>query len=171
MLAEDLASVLAVARSSPEAPRWRDGDYRTYLDPEPKPPLLRLALVAEADGRVSGFAAATLLLDGAENRCELDMMAVDPAARRQGVGRALLGAVLAWGADHGARRMGLEVRASNAAARMLYQRMGFGEEGRRAGYYRNPEEDALLLGRVVTPVSSDMSISTDKEVEGRASQC
>ena len=67
--------------------------------------------------------------------------------------------------------MGLEVRDSNAAARMLYRQLGFAEEGRRSAYYRDPEEDALLLGRVVTAVSAQGSISTDKEVEGPASQC
>lgn len=171
MRTEDLAAVLAIAAASPEAPRWREADYRAYLEPGAVPQLLRMAVVAEADGRVSGFAAASLLRDGTENRSELDTMAVDPAVRRRGAGRAMLASVLNWAAAHGARRMGLEVRASNTAALMLYRRMGFAEEGRRPAYYRDPEEDALLLGREVTPVSSPGSISTDKEVEGPASQC
>jgi [ribosomal protein S18]-alanine N-acetyltransferase len=152
MLPEDLGAVLAIAGASPEAPRWREAEFRAYLEPGPPGPLLRMALVAEAEGRVAGFAAATLLLDGTENRCELDTMAVDPGARRRGVGTALLERVLAWAAENGARRMGLEVRASNAAALMLYRRKGFAEEGRRRGYYLNPREDALVLGTSVTEV-------------------
>jgi [ribosomal protein S18]-alanine N-acetyltransferase len=171
MRAEDLAAILAIAASSPEAPRWGKAEYGAYLDPEPKPPLLRVAVVAEAGGRVTGLAAATLLLDGQENRCELDTIAVDPADRRRGIGAALLEAVMAWAAQNGARRMGLEVRASNAPAAMLYRRMGFAEEGRRRGYYTGPEEDALVLGRVITPVSQGGPISTEKEVEGGASRC
>jgi [ribosomal protein S18]-alanine N-acetyltransferase len=170
MRSEDLSAVLAIAAASPEAPGWNATDYAAYLHPT-QSPLLRMAVVGEADGRVAGFAAATLLLDGTENRCELDTMAVDPGARRRGMGEALLRAVQAWAARHGARRMGLEVRAANAAALGLYRRLGFAEEGRRARYYADPEEDAMVLGREVTEVSREGGISTEKEVEGGASRC
>jgi [ribosomal protein S18]-alanine N-acetyltransferase len=153
MLPGDLTAVLAIAAASPDAPRWRDADYGLYLGPDPKGPLLRIGLVARADGRVAGFAAATLLLDGVENRCELDTMAVDPGARRRGIGAALLRGVMAWAAERGAQRIGLEVRASNAAALGLYRQMGLAIEGRRVGYYADPAEDALLLGTEVTAVS------------------
>jgi [ribosomal protein S18]-alanine N-acetyltransferase len=51
---------------------------------------------------------------------------------------------------HEARESGitsvlLEVRPSNTAARRLYEKMGFSEAGRRPAYYREPQEDALLL--------------------------
>ena len=39
----------------------------------------------------------------------------------------------------------LEVRASNAPAISLYQKMGFVQVGRRPNYYHNPKEDALIL--------------------------
>jgi len=39
----------------------------------------------------------------------------------------------------------LEVRASNDPARLLYEKLGFQQAGRRPGYYRNPREDALIL--------------------------
>ena len=39
----------------------------------------------------------------------------------------------------------LEVRESNLAARRLYETTGFIEVGRRAAYYQNPSEDAILL--------------------------
>ena len=38
-----------------------------------------------------------------------------------------------------------EIRASNLAAQRLGQSAGFVETGRRNGYYRNPDEDALLF--------------------------
>jgi len=44
-----------------------------------------------------------------------------------------------------ARRVHLEVRESNTAARKLYERWGFREVGRRKSYYSGPPEDALLL--------------------------
>jgi len=45
----------------------------------------------------------------------------------------------------GSARAYLEVRASNGPALALYKRHGFGESGRRAQYYRDPVEDAVLL--------------------------
>jgi ribosomal-protein-alanine N-acetyltransferase len=45
----------------------------------------------------------------------------------------------------GARHAYLEVRASNQGAIAFYTRLGFRACGRRPKYYRNPEEDAVLL--------------------------
>lgn len=151
----DLEAVLTIAAASPEAPVWQPSGYAAYLNP-PQPPLLRAAFVAADSGSVVGFAAATLLLDSPttanpENRCELDSMAVDPTARRQGIGSALLGAVLAWAAEHRSHHFGLEVRASNAAAIRLYERHGLRREGLRPRYYRDPIDDALLLGKPLLP--------------------
>lgn len=72
-------------------------------------------------------------------------LAVDPAWRRRGLGRALIVAALAEADARGARRAFLDVRAGNEAARGLYASLGFRESGRRSGYYREPTEDAVLL--------------------------
>lgn len=150
--AADLDAVLAIALASPQAPRWPPSAWTPYLAPaDPHATLLRAALVATEGSTVLGFACVTLLLDGQENRAELDSMAVHPAARRRGFGSDLLRAVAAWAAAHGARHLSLDVRASNTAAIALYQRLGLRPEGRRPRYYADPEEDALLLGTPVTP--------------------
>ncbi len=47
--------------------------------------------------------------------------------------------------SEGAREFYLEVRASNEAAISFYTRMGFSVSGRRANYYSNPPEDAVVL--------------------------
>jgi N-acetylglutamate synthase len=52
-------------------------------------------------------------------------VATRPAERRKGFGRALVESLLAWGAAHGAREGYLQVLEENAAARALYQRLGF----------------------------------------------
>ena len=178
MAAGDLAGVAAVAAACPEAPRWQVSGYAAYLEPECEAsgsagaaPLLRCALVAEAGGEIAGFAAATLLLDGEQNRCELDSMAVARGARRQGMGGELLRSIGSWAAARGARRLALEVRAGNAAALGLYQRAGLRQEGRRPRYYADPEEDALLLGMAVTSGSPAGSFSTEKGVEGGSPRC
>jgi ribosomal-protein-alanine N-acetyltransferase len=166
LAAADLDAIVAIATASREAPLWKPSDYALFVagTPGPNPHLLRAGFVAQANSAaapVLGFACATLLRDGQENRAELDTVAVLPAARRQGIGGGLMGGVLAWAAAEGARHVSLEVRASNAAALALYGRYGFCVEGRRAGYYADPQEDALLLGRLVTPESSSGPISTE----------
>jgi ribosomal-protein-alanine N-acetyltransferase len=166
MSGADLDAVLAIVDLSPEAPAWKPSGYHAYLVPNPQPPLLRAAFVAVINQQILGFAAATLLLDQQENRCELDSIAVHPSARRHGLGAALITGVLDWAAQQGANHLALEVRAGNAAAIGLYQLLGFQIEGTRPRYYTHPEEDAVLLGIPVTPVTKAFSFSTDKDVEG-----
>jgi ribosomal-protein-alanine N-acetyltransferase len=172
MAASDLDAILAIAADSREAPVWKRSDYGLYVDggPQPNPQVLRAGFVS-AGAAVHGFACATLLRDGQENRAELDTLAVMPGARRKGIGAALVSAVLAWAAAEGARRLSLEVRASNVAALGLYSRLGFCPEGRRPRYYADPQEDAMLLGRPVPPGSSAKPISTENAVEGGPPQC
>lgn len=65
--------------------------------------------------------------------------------RRKGLGLHLLQRLVALVQKGGARVLFLEVRQSNAIALGLYRKAGFSETGRRPGYYRQPEEAALLL--------------------------
>lgn len=67
---------------------------------------------------------------------ELLLCAVAPDRRLGGTGRRLMQAAVDSARARGARRMFLEVRASNAAALALYSAAGFRPEGRRPGYYR-----------------------------------
>jgi ribosomal-protein-alanine N-acetyltransferase len=76
---------------------------------------------------------------------ELLRIAVHPEVRQQGVGGALLTAVLSAIADACPLGVFLEVRAANVAARRLYARAGFIESGRRRDYYQAPREDAIVL--------------------------
>jgi ribosomal-protein-alanine N-acetyltransferase len=78
-------------------------------------------------------------------------LTVAEEARRRGLGGFLLDLSLSLAGGRGAREAFLEVREGNAAARALYASRGFSEGGRRRGYYRRPEEDALLLRRPLGP--------------------
>lgn len=73
-------------------------------------------------------------------------VAVDPAQRRQGLGRQVLELLLAQAATQGAAHATLEVAAGNAAALALYGRCGFSTAGVRRAYYRNGD-DALVQWR------------------------
>ena len=78
---------------------------------------------------------------------ETDMMnvAVHPDHRRKGIGEKLIVALMNELKARECVSLALEVRASNAPAIALYEKLGFGRIGLRKNYYRNPKEDALIL--------------------------
>jgi len=135
MTAEDLDRVTEIEAASFSTP-WT----RAMIVSELANTLSRV-FVAEVDGRVEGFVIAWLVADEIH---VLDL-AVNPSLRRGGVGRELTRAALETGAREGAAYAVLEVRRSNAAARLLYRGMGFRIIGRRAGYYQDNGEDALVM--------------------------
>lgn len=98
-------------------------------------------LVAEVDGEVAGYVGSQTVLDAA------DMMnlAVSPDYRRQGIGQALVNALVEHLQQNKVIALLLEVRVSNAPAIALYESLGFAQVGRRPKYYHTPREDALIL--------------------------
>lgn len=100
-------------------------------------------LVALENETVVGYVGSQSVLG------EADMMnlAVAPAYRKQGVGEHLVNRLVADLAEHGVYRLTLEVRVSNTPAISLYEKLGFQSLGRRPNYYRNPREDAWILGK------------------------
>ncbi|NJP11822.1 MAG: ribosomal protein S18-alanine N-acetyltransferase [Leptolyngbyaceae cyanobacterium RU_5_1] len=77
----------------------------------------------------------------------ITLLAVDPRYQRQGLGQALLYGLLKAAHERGLERATLEVRVSNQAAILLYEKFGFREAGRRKRYYQDTGEDALVLWR------------------------
>ncbi|MFQ3666852.1 MAG: GNAT family N-acetyltransferase [Sphingomonadaceae bacterium] len=90
-------------------------------------------LLAEPLGRLAGFA----LVRTVAGEAELMLCAVAPGERRQGIARALVARAADEAAARGARRLFLEVRESNHAARAFYEGLGFVLVGVRPGYYRS----------------------------------
>ena len=102
---------------------------------------LSLWLVAVEDDRVAGYV-------GSQTVCnETDMMNVAVTAdfRRRGIGEQLVLALVEQLKALDSHSLTLEVRASNAPAIGLYEKLGFQQTGLRKNYYRNPKEDALIL--------------------------
>ena len=98
-------------------------------------------LVARAGEQVVGFGGIWLMVDEAH----ITTFGVHPEWRRRGVGRQLLIALVELSEQMRASRMTLEVRAGNQAAQELYRRFGFIVAGRRARYYTDDGEDALIM--------------------------
>jgi len=118
---------------------WSTQDFRDCVMSD------ALFLVAEGNG-ADAIAGYVVALDAADEG-EILNLAVAPADRRNGLGRALVEEVLEALAERGVRQVYLEVRESNAPARALYAAHGFREVGRRKQYYRRPAEDAIVLRR------------------------
>jgi [ribosomal protein S18]-alanine N-acetyltransferase len=141
--AADVAGVVALERGIAEAPHWGEGEYAAMVRGDRA--VRRCFLVAEAEGRLVGFAVGKVVGSDGKGMAELESVAVEEAARRGGVGRALCGAVADWCRGERVAALELEVRAGSAGAIALYSGLGFVVVGRRVGYYREPVEDALLM--------------------------
>ncbi len=102
-------------------------------------------MVAELGGEVVGFAVLRLVGEPGARDGELESIVVAAGWRGRGLGALLLSESARQAKNLGAIRLDLEVRGSNAAALRLYRGAGFLETGRRRAYYRDPEEDAVLM--------------------------
>jgi ribosomal-protein-alanine N-acetyltransferase len=132
----DLAAIHAIERVSFGDP-WALETFRGLLAHPPA----RTEVAVGADGVLLGYAVAWFAADEAE----IANIAVAPEARRRGVGTLLLDRILQSAAESGARTVFLEVRESNEEARRRYEARGFEIAGRRKKYYRQPDEDALIM--------------------------
>ena len=99
-------------------------------------------LVAErTDGGLAGFVEVGVreYADGCGEGpvAYLEGIWVDPAHRRQGLGRALVRAAMAWGAARGLAELASDTAPENLASQAFHEAEGFEEVG-RAILYRRP---------------------------------
>jgi ribosomal-protein-alanine N-acetyltransferase len=142
----DLEALLVIERGCWEAAHWSEEMWRQVLDPTSQGGATRAVFVAQTTDGVVGFA----VVQSAAGESELESVAVKLAERGCGVGGALCRAAIAWAAEQTATEMHLEVRASNATALRMYLALGFVEQGRRRSYYRDPAEDAVVMGQPIS---------------------
>jgi ribosomal-protein-alanine N-acetyltransferase len=136
--AEDIPAILAIEGRAEHAAHWPEEKYREMFESETS---WRLVLVLEDRGKVRGFVIGHLL----DHECEIENLVVASDFRRLGWGSKLLQSLIDAAHHAGATVFFLEVRESNLAARALYTKAGFVENGRRKQYYRGPEEHGILL--------------------------
>ena len=123
------AAMEAACRPQP----WTEETIESELSTEG-----RVYLVADNDELV-GFAGAAI----AGEEAHVTNLLVDPAMRRNGVGRRLMIALIKAAVAEGANVLTLEVATSDAATRSLYTSLGFVPAGARRGYYG--DDDALVM--------------------------
>jgi [ribosomal protein S18]-alanine N-acetyltransferase len=134
--AEDAPAVNDLLKCSLEAAQWTEWGLRELLG---WPGVL--ALVSEHQRKVCGFIIGRQV----EGEAEILNLAVIPAKRRKGEGTALLKAAMdEFQAQH-VGRVFLEVRESNEGGIAFYEQHGFAKTGRRASYYRHPDEGAVIM--------------------------
>jgi len=76
---------------------------------------------------------------------EIYRIATHPASRRRGVAYRLLSYAAKTERGRGLETLFLEVRSKNTAAISLYSSFGFERIGTRKNYYKNPDDDAILM--------------------------
>lgn len=136
MTMEDVPAVVALDQMSFSLP-WPERSFRFELTDNPA----SRCWVAEVDGRIVGMIVNWLLVDEAH----VATIATHPDFRRRGIARTLLTHALRYMRDEGAVSSFLEVRESNTAAQEMYRKFGYEVTGRRKGYYKDNNEDAILM--------------------------
>jgi ribosomal-protein-alanine N-acetyltransferase len=136
MVMTDVDGVMAVEHDSFLTP-WS----RSAFEEELAQNRLARYIVAEENGAIVGYAGTWLVI----NEAHVTNVAVSSQRRREGIGRLLMQNLMELARENEMESMTLEVRVSNAAARHLYQQLGFVEAGIRKNYYTETKEDALIL--------------------------
>ncbi len=104
-----------------------------------------LLLVAEEGEIIVGWLCARVLSPEAE----LLKIAVLREKRRMGIAGKLLSTLCDRLLLYGCQELFLEVRAQNIGAREFYLAKGFAQVGQRRLYYRQPDDDALVLKKQI----------------------
>jgi [ribosomal protein S18]-alanine N-acetyltransferase len=136
MTMEDLPAVIALDQLSFSLP-WPERSFRFELTENQA----SRSWVAEVDGRVVGMVVGWLLVD----EMHIATIATHHDYRRHGIGSKLLLHTLLKSMEEGAQSSFLEVRESNLAAQEMYLKFGYEKMGRRKRYYRDNDEDAILM--------------------------
>lgn len=139
MTVDDLATVMEIDRLSFSTP-WSERSFRSELNNNPAA-CLRVAEVQMKAPRIVGFVGIWMLVDEAH----ISTLAVHPDLRGQGIGGVLLRDAIEQAVGLHASLVTLEVRQSNQNAIHLYRKHGFETVGRRVRYYRDNQEDAILM--------------------------
>lgn len=136
---DDLDDVMALETATFPSDAWSREGMRAEL----RGPHGYYLVARTPDGVLDGYGG--LLAPRGAEQADVQTVAVADRARRRGLGRALVLALVAEAGRRGARELFLEVRADNPAAQALYAALGFEQVGRRARYYQPDDVDALVM--------------------------
>ena len=139
---EDVDVVMRIAAESPEAAAWSRESY-VRLPEQTEALALILEEKTGTGVEIRGFLVGRTV----GSQAEVLNLAVAGSTRRRGYASSLLRATLEAFQSAGAESAYLEVRQSNTGAIAFYTHHGFERTGIRPGYYRDPDEPAVIMSR------------------------
>ncbi len=137
MMMKDVPAVSQIDKLSFTMP-WPEHSFQ-YEVAENR--VARCFVAETADHRIAAMIVSWIIVD----EMHIATIATHPDFRRQGIGEQILRSALLDGRDAGAHLAFLEVRESNEAAQAMYRKFGFRASGKRPRYYRDNNEDAILM--------------------------
>ncbi|WP_026652300.1 bifunctional tRNA (adenosine(37)-N6)-threonylcarbamoyltransferase complex dimerization subunit type 1 TsaB/ribosomal protein alanine acetyltransferase RimI [Butyrivibrio proteoclasticus] len=135
MTAEDLDDAAALEKANLGKEAWNSKQLLDALTRDDT-----IYVVAEKAGRIVGLCG----VQNISGEGEITNVSVAPDCRNEGTGYKMVKQLLERGRGIGIEAYTLEVRAANAPARRLYEKLGFVSEGVRAGFYEDPKDDAVI---------------------------
>jgi ribosomal-protein-alanine N-acetyltransferase len=139
----DMAAIIALEQELFPEDAWTSEMFAAEFA---QPPARRLYLVAEEGNALIGYAG--MMFTGG-SQADVVTLAVNSAHWGEGIGTALLTALVDEADKRGYQEVLLEVREDNPRARQLYLRHGFAEVGIRRGYYQPSGVDAVVMRKVL----------------------
>lgn len=144
MMPDDAESVAYIEQNTFSQPWSRQG----FLDSLKLPDVIFLVAEKEAADKCGNHTSVIVGYIGmyiSLEEGEITNVAVREPDRGEGIGKALVGAMLKEADSVGVSRIVLEVRVTNASAIHVYEEMGFRRVGIRKGFYEKPKEDAGIM--------------------------
>jgi ribosomal-protein-alanine N-acetyltransferase len=138
MVREDIKYIVEIEKLSFSTP-WSSAAFLSEL----QHPEQTVYFVARVRGQVVGYVGMWIIMDEGH----ITNIAIHPNYRGKGIGTRLLSFLFAVSRQRGIGSQTLEVRRTNIRAQKLYRRMGFVASGVRPGYYRDNNEDAIIMWR------------------------
>lgn len=142
MAIADLRTVLDIDRLSFPLP-WSERTYKYELNENPSSYMYVVEIQEDRNRKVVGYVGFWFIVDEAH----ISTLAVHPDYRGYGLGELLLQTAIDDAEQLNAKIITLEVRISNQIAINLYRKHDFKDVGSRPRYYRDNNEDALLMTR------------------------
>lgn len=133
---EDIPHVCEIEQEAFATP-WTSGAFHNELSNNQ----FAHYMILDISGEVAGYGGMWLIMDEAH----VTNIAIKNTYRGQKLGKRLLQELMRTASYLGAKRMTLEVRASNHIAQSMYDKLGFVSAGIRRGYYTDNREDAIIM--------------------------
>ena len=134
MKVEDLPNIMILEKNLFRT-AWEEEIFMEEIE-------LQYAYVLEIKDRIIGYICGWKLLD----EFNITNIAIDKKFQRKGFGQRLVQFIISKLISENCFKFFLEVRESNDAAKLLYEKIGFKLIGSRKNYYHSPQENALVLG-------------------------